>query len=544
LTRLPTLLRTLWYLRATQVLGQLRRRMPGAKRPRRHPGPVPGLRFTAAATGYLPGPAHAVPNALASLRLLNREMTWSAGIVWDSLEHGPLWAYHLHQFDWARSIRLSPDQRLEAMQDWVRRHPRGIGWHGGPISLRTFAWGKLLTTPGALPPAEAPRRELLASLADQLTTLSAELETQLMANHYLWNLLALVFGGIVLEGGDADRWLAHGERLATELEEQVLADGAHFERSPMYHGLILENLLDLLNAMRAAPGRAPAALEAQVASKAAAMLGAHRVWVHPDGEIGLFGDSALGIAHPPDVLARYATSLGVAPRDPDPPGALRAAGYARLEAGPFVLIASASTPLPPYQPGHAHCDALSFELSVSGQRVVTDTGVTEYLPGPLRQASRATASHATVQLGEEEQAELWAAHRIGGRPDVALTRLELPGLAEGVCAGWATPTVLHRRRFQASEAGIEIHDSFDEPAARACLRLPLAPDLEPRLEGDAALLPLRGASQLRISLPPEAEWRIDTGPYFPEFGRVEERKVLVGEASDLSAAVWKFRIES
>jgi uncharacterized heparinase superfamily protein len=35
--------------------------------------------------------------------------------------------------------------------------------------------------------------------------------------------------------------------------------------------------------------------------------------------------------------------------------------------------------MPSYQPGHAHCDALSFELCIGRERVVTDTGVTEYV---------------------------------------------------------------------------------------------------------------------------------------------------------------------
>ena len=31
-----------------------------------------------------------------------------------------------------------------------------------------------------------------------------------------------------------------------QLDEQVLGDGGHFERSPMYHGLVLEGMLDLM----------------------------------------------------------------------------------------------------------------------------------------------------------------------------------------------------------------------------------------------------------------------------------------------------------
>ena len=35
-----------------------------------------------------------------------------------------------------------------------------------------------------------------------------------------------------------------------EIDEQILPDGGHFERSPMYHALLLEGLLDLHNVHR------------------------------------------------------------------------------------------------------------------------------------------------------------------------------------------------------------------------------------------------------------------------------------------------------
>ena len=33
-------------------------------------------------------------------------------------------------------------------------------------------------------------------------------------------------------------------------KEQILKDGGHFERSPMYHSIVLEDILDLVNVIR------------------------------------------------------------------------------------------------------------------------------------------------------------------------------------------------------------------------------------------------------------------------------------------------------
>ena len=461
--RIRRLLRTLWYLKPEQLRGQLARALRrGPVTPRPAPDAAIALAFATPTVPWLGAPAHARPDGRAGLELLSVPVRWpEAGIDWDHDAAGPLWAYHLHQFDWARSPSLAAEDRIALLSDWVRRHRVGIGWDSGPISNRSIAWLKLMTTPGALPDDAAAHASLLRSLASQLETLAANLETHIQANHLLWNLIALVFAGTCLDGEPAKRWRGFEEKLLEQLDEQILPDGAHYERAPMYHALLLENLLDLSNAL-ASVGRPDGdALAGRLRDAAARMLGAHAVWTHPDGEIALFGDSAFDIAQPPERLVRYAAALSVDAQAPAPAGALRDAGIVRLGAGPFTLIATAAAPSPAHQPGHAHCDALSFELSFGEERVVTDTGVAEYLEGPRRSWSRATRAHGTVEVEGHEQSELWAAHRVGGRPDVALHELNPPCSAEGVCAGWATPETLHRRRFEVDERGVTITDAFE-----------------------------------------------------------------------------------
>jgi len=543
MTRIPTLLRTLWYLRREQWLGQLRRTVARRVRPVRLAGPAPTLRFEVPRVPWLPAPAHA-HGGVRELTLIHQRVAFGREIDWDTQAAGPLWAYHLHQFDWARQPGLGAEERAEALQSWVRRHREGTGWQPFPTSLRSFAWLKLLTTPGALPQDAALREGLLGSLGDQLATLERRLERHLLANHYLWNLLALVFAGLALEGSRAEAWLGHESLLRAQLAEQILPDGAHCERCPTYQALLLENILDLVNVLASAPGRGAPGLGALLRDVAARMLGALAVCTHPDGRIALFGDSAFDIAQEPAALRGYAAALGIAEQGPASPGYLRDAGFAKLSAGPFTLIATAAVPGPSYQPGHAHCDALSFELSLGDERVVTDTGVYEYLPGPRRAAARATRSHATVEVEGCEQAELWAAHRIGGRPDVALLRVEAGRRAEAVCAGWATPDVLHRRSFEVTPEAVVLHDQFDRAAARARLFLPLAPGLEPQLEGARARLQLPSGARLVLELPQSATWHVERHPSFPEFGREAPRAVLVGEATNLAEAHWRLALEA
>jgi hypothetical protein len=537
-----TLLRTLWYLRGEQIRGQLAPRLPGAGAQLKRGGPAPRLAFAKPIEGFLGAPAHVHCDGIEHLEMIHKTADFRAGIDWEFAEHGPLWRYHLHQFDWLRSVRLTPVQRYAVIDDWISQHRRGTGWDGGPISLRTFAWLKLMATSGALPEDAASRERMLGSLADQLTTLSANLETRLLGNHYLWNLLALVFAGVLLESEDADAWRAHDGPLREQLDEQFPDDGAHFERSPMYHALLLENVLDLIRALEAVPQRAPDGLLSVLRDKAGRMLTALDVFTHPDGQIALFADSAFGIAPLPAQLRTSAASLGISPHVNSETGVLRNAGYARLEDGPIVLIASGGPPSPSYQPGHAHGDALSFEMSVAGERVVTDTGVCEYVAGPKRDWARSTYSHASVVVNGAEQAEFWSAHRVGGRPDAALTSVVPEAAATMVCAGYATPDVLHKRVFNLFDGNVEIQDSFDLPAEHAEFRLPLAPGLSVELDGHRARIPVSGGV-LHLELPEVASWGTEERPAYPEFGLETPRLILVGDAVDVTEAEWKFSFE-
>jgi uncharacterized heparinase superfamily protein len=528
--------RSVRHLRWTQISGQVRQRLLGSAAPSPEPSRPPDLAVPRPEVDFLPAPAHARLEPPARVRLLDREVDFGDRIDWDYRDEGPLWAYHLHQFDYLRDPGLSAGPRTEVVLDWIARHRGGVGWSPHPTSLRILAWTKLLLGEGGLVTDAGARARVRASVARQTATLASRLETHLLANHYLSNLLALAVASVAFEGpGLASE---HAEALRNELAEQIGPDGAHYERSPMYHSLLLESVLDLLNL---GVERLPTVLAAELRDAAERMLGALRVWTHPDGQIALFADSAFGIAQAPAALERYAAALGLSPRGPEPEGVLGAAGYVRLERAPFTLIASVAGPMPSYQPGHAHCDALAFELSLGKERFVTDTGVTEYVPGPNRHHSRTTRAHATLEVDGREQAEIWAAHRVGGRPRVECVSVEPGRRLEATCASWSTPDSVHRRTWTLVEGRLTMLDAVDGAPRPVRLTLPLAPGLDVHFESGVAIVASEGRAGLEISLPDGLDWRIEKAPYFPEFGRSVERSLIVGTADWFPGGEWSFK---
>jgi uncharacterized heparinase superfamily protein len=545
--RLPVFWRTLRWIRPAQARAQIRHMLFGPPARARLNAAAPAIAIAAPVTGYLPPPTHVRASSGDHIELLATPFELGSQPDWTTTEHGPLFAYHLHQHEYLRSLAFQPANRVARMLDWIDRHPSGVGWDPHPISLRLLCWGKMLTTSGMLEAEASSRERILGSMADQAETLRRGLEIRLQANHLFSNLLSMVWCAVLLEGDASPRWLACVPLLIAEIDDQIQPDGGHQERSPMYHSLLLENLLDLLNLCRAEPSRAPVGLIEALEAAASRMLAALRVWTHPDRDIALFADSAFDIAAKPAALIDYAKRLGVesALQDEGIAGSavLSQSGYVRLAAPGSLLLASVSAPAPAHQPGHAHCDALAFELSLGGHRVITDTGLFEYRPGPRRDQARATAAHSTLQIDDEEQAEVWSAHRIGGRPVVELLGWDGDTRAEASCRGWSRRKTLHRRSYRVDARSATIVDRIEGPCRSVRFVLPFDPAWRVELrEGSSSAIATRGGGEDRASgrveleLPIELAWRLGRAPYYPSFGRELERDVLIGEGAGFDRA--------
>ena len=184
-----------------------------------------------------------------------------------------------------------------------------------------------------------------------------------------------------------------------ELERQMLPDGGHYERSPVYHLVVLR---DLLEVDAAVPGVVAADVLERMSRFAAALT-------RPDGNPALFNDGTLDLAPrlelpaPPDGLAVFPET-----------------GYAVWRRDDIWLAFDCGPPSPSFLPAHAHADALSFQLWAGGEPVVVDPGMPTYEAGAERDWFRGTRAHSTVSIDSRDQFELWGAFRSGPLPDVEL----------------------------------------------------------------------------------------------------------------------------
>lgn len=442
---------------------------------------------------------------------------------WDNPALAKLWRYNQHYFDDLNAVSAADRKPWhEALiADWVAQNaPRhGSGWEPYPTSLRIVNWIKFSLAGNDLP------KDALNSLAVQVRWLARRLEWHLLGNHLFVNAKALVFAGLFFGGPEAERWLRTGIRiLRRQIPEQILSDGGQFELSPMYHALAVEDMLDLVNITRAF-GRDDLAQD--WAEPVPAMLDWLATMSHPDGDLGFFNDTALGVAPSNDEIFIYAGRLGFnLPAAPNGLTHLAASGYVRLAKGDAVVLADVARVGPDYLPGHAHADTLSYELSVSGRRVVVNSGTSVYGLGPERLRQRATAAHSTVVIDGHNSSEVWSGFRVGRRAkpfDIHVDRadetLDVSAAHDGYRHLPGAP--VHWREWTLADSRLTVTDRIDgQGHHRIEVFQHLAPGIIARQYADGYLLleDENGYCIARIDIT-GGQYELIASSWHPEFGK-------------------------
>lgn len=467
-------------------------------------------------------------------------------VDWMCRDMPKLWRYNLHYFDYLHDPQRSFENKCCLITDWIQNNPPGTedAWEPYTVSLRIVNWVKFFlflnvaNLEGGM--ERLPRREWVDSLYRQALWLEQHIEYHILANHYLKNGVALVFAGVYFEGVDADRWFRKGLRiLREELREQFLADGGHYERSPMYHSICVVDYLDVLNLVQNSPTATSSEITNKFAGTVTTALEFLSGICFPDGTIPLFNDSAFGIASTSHQIFDYAERvIGYKASEPTKNLAVNAfpsSGYYVCRKADDMIIIDCGQIGPDYQPGHAHCDTLSYELAIDGRRVVVDSGVCDYEPSQERAYARSTRAHNTVMVDGEEQSEIWGVFRVARRAKPIQGHIDKTGhesvLFEGAHDGYRrlSGKPIHRRRMSYDGQGSwMIRDLLEGSGMHRmesfvhfhphCLLVPSGEGVF-RIERDGeAIAVIETLNTCRME--------IQQGCYFPEFGLSQKNPVL------------------
>ena len=542
--------RTLAYLRPSQVAYFLHRRILPQFRSVTKTGDA-GRR--SGVISMLPGISVSTPTGDDSHFCFLRQSKCisSQNVDWVCKDMPKLWRYNLHYFDYLHDPQRSFENKCFLISDWIQHNPPGTedAWEPYTASLRLVNWIKFFLVNECMLAKEQserlPKTEWVESLYQQALWLEQNIEYHILANHYLKNGVALFFAGFYFHGAHGDRWFRKGlEILKEEIEEQFLPDGGHFERSPMYHSICVVDYLDILNLSKSSPSVISHEITNKFIGKLTTALDFSNGICLPDGGIPLFNDSAFGIAPAPSQIFDYAERVIGYTQPPQSTSltvtSFPASGYYACRKANDMIIIDCGPVGPDYQPGHAHCDTLSYELAIDGRRVVVDSGVFDYEPSQERAYIRSTRAHNTVVVDGEEQSEVWGVFRVArrARPIHAHINKTEDGsvLFEGAHDGYRrlSGKPIHRRRVTYDGKGSWlIADILEGTGSR---RMESFVHIHPKF----AITKL-GASSIRIEHDGEAiatihasttcRMEVEPGCYFPEFGLSQRNPVLVFSCS-------------
>ena len=364
------------------------------------------------------------------------------------------WELNRHQYFavLGQAYWLTGDERYAQVfathiNSWMAQNPPklGINWASSlEVSFRSISWTWALhffKHSAALTP------ETFIKIAKFFYLNAIHLETYLSTyfspnTHLTGEALGLFYIGTLFpEFKDAARWRKKGLQILLEqLERHVQPDGVYFEQSSYYHRYTADFYLHLRILLEANKEAVPA----RVDDKLQQLLDFLMYITRPDGRTPLFGDDdggrlmKLDNRDSNDFRATLATGAAVFNRGDYKFVAAEVAEEAMWLLGPTALSKldqlQASEPASRSRAfadsgyyvmrdswnaeanylffdcghhgadncGHAHADALSFELAANGQTMLIDPGTYTYTASKeLRDSFRDSFAHNTLTVDDQ-----------------------------------------------------------------------------------------------------------------------------------------------
>ncbi|WP_338875070.1 alginate lyase family protein [Spirosoma sp. SC4-14] len=406
MSRLGLIWRTVRHLRFQQLYYQVVKQFRGRAK-LRFPKRVPAGYFL-----QVPQADKPVSYAGRRFTFLNQPIEFDEAIDWNCGLKGKLWTYNLTYFDFLNQPTITIEEGLSLIREFIAQtNSINDGLEPYPTSLRIINWIQFLSR------HEITDEPINRHLAAQIDLVNRRLEYHLAGNHLLENGFALLTGGLFFRD---QNWFYRATKLIRqELTVQILADGAHHERSPMYHQIVLDRLLDAILALRGNNWYDDDTLVSFMSEKAVRMLCWLNSITFSNGDVPLVNDASQNIAPTTAQIRKKALQLLPSYSVPTPGKGIDS-GYRMFRRQFYELFIDVGAVGPDHQPGHAHADTFSFVLYVNGQPVIIDPGVTTYEIGVRRSWERSTAAHNTVSVMGENSSEVWSGFRVGRRAHVML----------------------------------------------------------------------------------------------------------------------------
>ena len=376
-----------------------------------------------------------------------------------------LWNYNLNYFDYINSTNSIKykDNIIKLLNTWINNNNLiSLENDPYPTSLRIVNWIKWSRTNNFYD------EKFIKSLKIQSYYLSKNIEFDLLANHLMSNIKALIFLGYYFQGRFANKILKYGLKLLkSQILEQINEDGSHCELSPMYHSIVLEDLLEILHLIN----------KYKSENKVLINLLNNRIhkmlyWLENMtfyNKVTFFNDSCEGVANKFEDLIKLANNCKIKYVSnlykEKFVNYFEKSGYTNLKFNNTRIIFDVGNVGYKFNPGHSHADCLSLEMMIYNKKILVNSGISTYENIPLRHYQRSTQSHNTVTINNKNSSDVWGAFRVSKKANQVKDKLNISETSKYIeitaaHSGYSTifNNTIHKRKVRIEENQVIIHD--------------------------------------------------------------------------------------
>lgn len=367
-------------------------------------------------------------------------------IIWNNNDKPKLWNYHIQYFDFIDNC--DKPTGLILICDWINSNPpsnKSDAWEPYPISSRVINWIKFLSKYQI-----EPSQQLTGSLQLQKKWLFAQRELHLLANHFFKNIVALFYLSVFFNDKKLMRWSI--KKLAWQLNKQFLNNGMHFEFSPTYHALIVQDLLDVYNLIKHLNSPNIKILKQDIVN----IVGKSMPWLKHlslGGKYLQIGDVNYQDCPTIEELEIYMNYLGLTTERRSVSSEL----FPTFKNRNISIMLTNAPFSPRYNAAHSHADKNGLLVWYNEKPLFIDTGNYDYENSSDRQYARSIAAHNCIKIDNLEQANLWSTFRVGNRGNVLTSDIS----KDKIVSGFKFKNYRHNRIIQKTTKGFIIIDNIN-----------------------------------------------------------------------------------
>ena len=296
-------------------------------------------------------------------------------------------------------------------------------------------------------------------------------EYDIRGNHLLENHISTLFSLVFL--GNQKKFNKYLVKLYKILEYQILEDGAYFELTTMYHGIVYVKLLELVNFSKSNGFLSKTDLNKLKKIISKMLNWSHLIQIGDDTP--LINDSASSLTlnfKKMDKLFKNALN-----EDPiiNNSNKLNESGFRKFKCFKYDVLIDIGQIGASEVPGHAHADTFNTIVCDSIGPLFIDPGVSTYDNNVTRQNERSTSFHNTVSIEYENSSEVWSSFRVGKQCKVDII-YESENQIHAVHDGFSSMGVKVIRKWLIKKNTLEIEDLVKNSSLKAYQHWILAPD--------------------------------------------------------------------